>query len=146
MTDDEFFAGLEVAQRKMKAAGGFAQVDRPIQIAITVSTAQGIIDNGGLQYLYEVDFEDQSPYSDFVVAYREIGAVEAADLLERSVAAFPFENPHLHEAKRQKWLDGIREDESHPFHALSDKLIGNKSVFPKLMEYMSRHKECFRAA
>jgi hypothetical protein len=146
MTDDELFAGLDVAREAMKAAGGLRSSPKPIQVAITVSTVQGIIDNGGLQYLYEADFEDHSPYSDFVDAYREIGALEAAELLESSIRMFPFGDPHLYETKRQKWLDDIRATEDHKFHELSDRLIGNKSVFPKLMEYMSKHKEHFSAA
>jgi len=146
MTDDEFFAGLDVAREAMKAAGGLQHSPRPVQIAITVSIVQGIIDNGGLQYLYEADFEDRSPYSEFVGAYREICALEAADLLERSARLFPFADPHLYETKRQKWLDDIRENEAHEFHEISNRLIGNKSVFPKLMEYMARHKEFFGAA
>lgn len=146
MTDDEMFAGLNVARERIKAAGGLRLVPRPVQVALIVSTAQGIIDNGGLQYLYEADFEDQSPYSDFVDGYREIGAMEAADFLERSARMFPFGRPHLYEAKRQKWLDEIRDVEGHEFHVLSDRLVGNKSVFPKLMEYMEMHRKFFGVA
>ena len=108
-----------------------------------VDSAQGIIDNGGLQYFYEVDFEEQGPYSDFVEAYRAIGAEDAASLLERSIGLFPFADPHLYEQKRQHWLDEIRENESHEFHDLSDKLIGHKGVFPKLKEFMAQHSKHF---
>ena len=139
------FAGLEVARLRVKQAGGMRKCALPIQVAMTVETAQGIIDNGGLQYFYEVDFEDQRPYAEFVEAYRAIGAVEAAEFLNRSIALFPFSSPELHESKRQRWLDEVREKEDHEFHDLSDKLIGNKGVFPKLMEYMSAHREHFNA-
>ncbi len=118
----------------------------PVQMVMTVCTAQGIIDNGGLQYFYEADFEDQCPYSDFVDAYHAVGAMAAAELIARSYKLFPFSEPHLFEAKRQKWLDETREQEDHAFHVLSDRLIGNKSVFPKLKEYMRAHWEFFRAA
>lgn len=146
MTDDEFFAALDIARQKMKAAGGLRLAPRPVQVSLVVSTVQGIVDNGGLQYLYESDFEDHSSYVEFVDAYREIGAHDAADLLERSVSLFPFANPHLHEAKRQEWLDDVREVEGHQFNELSDRLIGHTAVFPKLMEYMARHKEFFGEA
>jgi hypothetical protein len=146
VTEDEMFVGLDTAREKMRSAGGLRLASRPLQVALIVSTAQGIIDNGGLQYFYEVDFEDQSAYSDFVDAYREIGAVEAADLIERSAKMFPFATPHLYETKRQQWLDEIRAVNEHEFHALSDRLIGNKSVFPKLMEYMGIHRSVFSAA
>jgi hypothetical protein len=146
MTDDELFSALDVAQKRMKALGGMKQVPEPIRVAMTVCTAQGIIDNGGLQYFYEADFEDRCPYSDFVGAYRSIGAYEAADLIDRSTKLFPFANAHLFESKRQQWLDQVKEDESHAFHELSDRLIGNKSVFPKLKSYIQAHRELFRAA
>lgn len=139
MTEDQLSAALEVAHAKMKVAGGLQNVARPIQVAIIVSTVQGIIDNGGLQYLYESDFEDQLPYSAFVDAYREAGASDAADLLERSYRLFPFESAHLFETERQKWLDDVSEIADHEFNQLSDRLVGHPSVESKLMEYMDQH-------
>jgi hypothetical protein len=145
MTDDQYFAGTKVAIAKAKAAGALRKCATPIQVVLLVDSAQGIIDNGGLQYFYEVDFEEQGPYSETVAAYRAIGAEDAAALLERSIGLFPFTNPHLYEQKRQHWLDQVREDEGHEFNDLSDKLIGHRGVFPKLKEYMARHREYFDA-
>lgn len=146
MTDDQFSSAMSVAMKKVKAAGGIGNVPEPIRVAVTVCTAQGIIDNGGLQYFYEVDFEDQCPYPEFADAYRSIGALDAADLFERSWRLFPFVDAHLYEAKRQQWLDLVKEDEDHEFHVLSDRLIGNKSVFPKLEDYIERHWALFRSS
>ena len=144
MTEDEFDAAMRVARQRVKDAGGIGKVSDPVRVVVTVCTAQGIIDNGGLQYFYESDFEDQCPYPEFSDAYRSIGALEAADLFERSWRLFPFVNPHLYETKRQQWLDHVKEDESHEFHVLSDRLIGNKSVFPKLEDYIEKHWAVFR--
>ncbi|MDR7296477.1 hypothetical protein J2X16_001816 [Pelomonas aquatica] len=146
MTDDELLSALDFAQERMKAAGGMARAPEPIRVAMTVCTAQGIIDNGGLQYFYEADFEDRCPYSDFVEAYRDIGAHEAADLIDSSWKLIPFAAPHLFESKRQQWLDEVKGDDRHALHGLSDRLIGNKSVFPKLKAYILAHMEFFRAA
>jgi Domain of unknown function (DUF4375) len=145
MTDDEFFAALKVARTCAEGAGGLRNAPVQIQVALGVATAQGIIDNGGLQYFYEVDFEEQGPYSEFVDAYEHVGASDAASLLARSIQLFPFDSPHLFEAKRQRWLDQIREDEGHEFHQLSDKLIGHKGVEPKLKAYMAEHRSYFNA-
>lgn len=145
MTDDQYFAGTKVAIAKEKVAGALRKCAVPVQVVLLVDSAQGIIDNGGLRYFYEVDFEEQGPYSDFVEAYRAIGAEDAATLLERSIRLFPFPDPHLHELKRQRWLDQIQEDESHEFNYISAKLIGHQVVFPKLKEYMARHWEHFVA-
>ena len=145
MTDDQYFAGTKVAARKTQAAGGLRNCAIPVRAVLFVDMAQRIIDNGGLQYFYEVDFEEQGPYSDFVDAYRTIGAEDAASLLELSIQLFPFEDPHLHQTKRERWLDRVREDESHEFNDLSGKLIGHKGVFPKLKEFMARNGEHFNA-
>lgn len=136
MTDDQYFAGTKVAARKAQAAGGLRNCAIPVRAVLLVDSAQGIIDNGGLQYFYEVDFEEQGPYTEFVDAYRTIGAEDAARLIERSIQLFPFADPHLHQPKRERWLDQVREVESHEFNDLSDKLIGHKGVFPKVKEYM----------
>jgi hypothetical protein len=143
MTDDDFFAGLEVARLRAKNAGGLRDAPQPVRIVLCVATTQGVIDNGGLQYFYEVDFEEQRPYSEVVDAYRRVGAEEVASLLERSIQMFPFDSPHLFEAKRQQWLDQIRADEGHEFHQLSDMLIGHKSVEPKLRAFMTKHRSYF---
>jgi hypothetical protein len=145
MTDDQYFALINVAARKAQAAGGMRNCVTPVQSVLLVDTAQGIIDNGGLQYFYEVDFDERGPYSDFVDAYRMVGADDAATLLERSVQLFPFSDPHLHQPKRELWLDQVRQNESHEFNGLSDKLIGHKGVLPKLKEYMARNCEYFDA-
>lgn len=55
---------------------------------VVVSCAQGIIDNGGLEYFFESDFPGEPPYAMFVEAYRLIGASSAADCIERAVAMF----------------------------------------------------------
>jgi hypothetical protein len=144
MTDDQFSVAINVARTRVKDAGALRKCAIPVQVALSVATAQGIIDNGGLQYFYEVDFEEQGSYTEFVKAYRLIGAEDAATYLERSIALFPFSDPHLHESKRQHLLDEIREDERHEFHELSNKLIGHKTVFPKLMDYMSQHWSHFK--
>ena len=138
-------AALDAAQSRLKAAGKLSLCERPIQVVLIVSTAQGIIDNGGLQYFYESDFADQPAYEEFVQAYRAIGAAEAADLLQRSIELIPFPSPHLHEEKRQLWLDQFRENEMSEFNRLSEALIGHAGVFPQLAEYAQLHWQAFAA-
>lgn len=144
MTEDQFSAASKVAWTRVKQAGGLSKCALPIQVALNVESAQGIIDNGGLQYFYEVDFEEQCSYTEFVKSYRLIGAEDAATHLERSISLFPFSNPHLHQLKRANWLNSISDIEQHEFHELSDKLIGHKSVFPKLMSYIEKNWSYFR--
>lgn len=59
---------------------------------------------------------------------------------------FPFAHPHLHEAKRQHWLDGVKDEEEHDFVRLSRRACGDESVFRKLAEYVEKNSHAFNAA
>ena len=108
-------------------------------------TAQGIIDNGGLEYFYESDFPANPPYSLFVEAFRRIGAESVASCIEDTSRMFPFPQPHLHESRRQQWLDAVKNDETHEFVRLSRRACGDESVFRKLAEYVERHRSAYGA-
>jgi hypothetical protein len=120
-------------------------LSEPLQTVLVVEAAQGIIDNGGLEYFYEADFPENPPYLMFVDAYRRIGAVAGAMCIEASARMFPFSNPHLYESKRRAWIEGVKNDESHEFVALSRKICGDESVFAKLGEYVERNRSAFTA-
>ena len=128
------------------ASGDVFQLPLPVQTVAVVQTAQGIIDNGGLEYFYESDFDGQPPYSFFVETFRRIGAEAAAERIEATSRLFPFADPHLHETKRQQWLDGVKENEAHEFVILSRKACGDASVFAKLADYVERNRNAFAAA
>ncbi len=81
-----------------------------LQTIITITTAQGIIDNGGLVFFFEQDFEDQPPYESFAQAYDAIGASDAARILREVVASFPFADPQLSQDKRQECMENWREE------------------------------------
>jgi hypothetical protein len=138
---------IEYAVRRVEeASGDVFKLPEPIQTVAVVQTAQGIIDNGGFEYFYESDFVGTPPYSFFVEVFRRIGAEAAAERIERTSRMFPFADPHLHEAKRQLWLDEVKETESHEFVALSREACGDASVFAKLAEYVEQNRSAFPAA
>lgn len=128
-----------------QAHGDVLQLPLPVQTVAVIDTAQGIIDNGGLEYFYESDFPGAPSYSFFVDAYRRIGAETAASCLEASARMFPFSEPHLHEAKRLEWLESVRDDESHEFVKLSRKICGDQAVFLKLAEYVEANCGAFQS-
>lgn len=128
-----------------EAHGNVSRLALPVQTVAVIDTAQGIIDNGGLEYFYESDFPGTPPYSFFVEAYRRIGAEAAASCLEASVLMFPFPEPHLHEAKRLQWLEGVRDDEKHEFVKLSRRMCGDEAVFLKLAEYVEANRDAFKS-
>lgn len=136
----------DFAFARLKDAGNdFSRLSTPLQTVAVIYSVQGIIDNGGLEYLFESDFDGTPEYSFFVEAYRRVGAESAASCIEVAAALFPFSQPHLHEAKRQKWLEDVREDESHKFVKLSRIVCGDKAVFAKLAEYVDENQDAFQS-
>ena len=133
-----------LAQLKI-AEGEIHALPKPLQIALVINSAQGIIDNGGLEYFYESDFDGTPLYSQFVDAYRTIGAEAGAVCIDASHRMFPFEKPHLHELKRQQWLDTVRNNEDSEFVKLSRKICGDEVVWKKLAEYVTKNHDAFRA-
>ena len=128
------------------AAGDVFQLPLPVQTVAVVQTAQGIIDNGGLEYFYESDFIGTPPYSFFVDTFRRIGAEAAATRIEAAALMFPFTEPHLNEARRQQWLDSVKDCEGHEFVVLSKRACGDASVFAKLAEYVDVNRSAFEEA
>jgi hypothetical protein len=121
--------------------GSLAKLPLPLQTVVVVYSAQGVIDNGGLEYFYESDFPNNPPYALFVSAYRRIGAVDAADCIEKSAALFPFPNPHMHRVKRDQFLE---KKVSAAFSSLSDRICGDESVWKKLALYVKQNRAAFK--
>lgn len=132
---------------KLKDSGNdIGGLPTPLQTVVVVTSAQGIIDNGGLEYFYESDFDGTPPYSIFVDAYRRIGAGNAADCIESSQQMFPFGQPHLYEKERQLWLDTVKNNEDHEFVKLSRKICGDEVVWKRLAEYVATNRAAFHPA
>ena len=110
---------------------------------LIVESAQGIIDNGGLQYFFESDWDDKPPYQEFCDAYARIEAREAAKWLAEAVELFPFADPHLHQERRNEALERLWESEAGKLADLDNKLCGCELVWRKLFEYVLRHGAMF---
>jgi hypothetical protein len=115
----------------------------PIQTLILVDSCQGIIDNGGLEYLFENDFPGNAPYSLLVEAFRRVGAEAVASCIAQSSLMFPFAQPHLFPVKRQHWMDSIKSDDTHEFARLSRIACGDETVFQHLANYVENNREAF---
>lgn len=135
-------AAIDGVYAKLEEIGGnpmnLPPVLRPIAILYTV---QAVIDNGGFQYLFENDYPEQ-PYSEFVSAYRTIGATGPADKLERAVSLFPFPDPHLDRDRRIAFLETL--DESHEITALGDEVCGDETVWSLMDGYVLNYHEVFQ--
>jgi hypothetical protein len=118
---------------RLEAAGSLSALSPVDQTILVVHGAQGVIDNGGLQYFFESDWPDHPAYSSFSEAYRRIGATAAADRLDRAVAMFGFPDPHLFEERRQLRLEHLRKDAA--WNDLDSQLCGDVTIWEKLEEY-----------
>jgi hypothetical protein len=136
---------LKYALAEVKRVGDPDKLAPPIRTVVLVHAAQGIIDNGGLQYFFESDFSGQPPYSIFVSAYRAIGANEEADALANTVKLFPFPDPHRFQDQREKFMEPFLDSDpqGNPFEPFEDKLCGNRNVWRLLNEYVQHHATSF---
>lgn len=141
----EFERLLRVAAARAGACGGVEFLSEPLATIVTVASVQHCIDrHGGLLSFFEIDFEGRPSYEQFSAAYRRIGATEAADLLDRAVRLFPFEEPHLNPEKRIAWIEGVLEsDANHEIWHLSDELIENPDAWAKLKAYVEANRDAF---
>lgn len=134
---------VDYAMAQASAAEDISALSEAVRTVAIIWTAQGIIDNGGLQYFFESDFPGRPPYSIFVEAYRAIGADEAASALADAVALFPFAEPHRDAAKRNQFMDSFNGDDDEavnsPFEQYTNLLCGNGSVWPLVKAYVEKN-------
>jgi hypothetical protein len=144
----DFDRALDYAMSEVSRVKDPNLLPAPVRIVVLVHAAQGIIDNGGLQYFFESDFEGQPPYLVFVDAYRAIGADEEAEALALAVKLFPFSEPHKFKERRNEFLQLFSDEGTHgpesPFE-LTDKLCGNERIWSLLEQYVRKHAESFPA-
>jgi hypothetical protein len=112
----------------------------PAQTVVVIYSAQPVIENGGLEYFYERDWPHNPPYSLFASAYGRIGAIEAAECIEKTSLMFPFKAAHRHRPRRERFI----EREAPPeFRTLSARICGDRSVRDKLARYVENHRSAF---
>ena len=133
----------EYAYKELERPGGDpSKLDTPLQTVAILYSVQAIIDNGGFQYLFENDLPFSPEYSTLSDAYRRIGALEDADRLDKAVAMFPFENPHLHRKERLDFMESLEEDDD--FFELGNQVCGDETVWAALEDYVQKNAAIFR--
>jgi hypothetical protein len=144
----KYLDAVHIAIEKVQEVGGPENLPPALRTVIYIHSAQGTIDNGGLQYFFEADFPNTPPYARFIEAYHVIGAEKEAELLAKAVALFPFANPHKFVDRRNEFLDSFKDEEGDtvksPFDPLTKKLCGNKNVWACLEKFVTEHADSFR--
>ena len=129
----------DIAALRLAAADDdLTALPAPLQTVLLLTSAQGLLDNGGLHAFFGAEFPGRPPYGLFVAAYERIGAAAEARGLARAVAVFPFDEPHLDAQRRAAWLA-----EHVQAFADGDVLCGSEAVWPLLEAYVTRHADAF---
>lgn len=123
---DRAFAALDAAGGTLEALG---EVDRTLVI---VTSAQGVIDNGGLRCFFENDWAGMPPYELFAAAYRRAGLGSVADAILSAAGLYPFPEPHRHERQRRAFHAEAEALGRAPFEAFDRVACGNAEVWPAL--------------
>jgi hypothetical protein len=145
MTEDMLIKAAAFAFAQLaRAKGKIDSLTPQLRAFIQVHSAQGIIDNGGLQYFFECNWEGNPPYSSFVDAYRTIGAKEAADALERAAGLFGFPNPHLDAARRSTRMEELWAEAYGEFAECDGVLCGNEEVWEQLGRFVAKNTDAFQ--
>jgi hypothetical protein len=138
---------IATSMAEAKRLGGPEKLPVPLKTVVIFVSAQGVIDNGGLEYFFESDFPGAPPYSLFVEAYRNIGAAAEATAIAEAADVFPFANPHKHLLERNEFLERFQSDENesaaNPFDPYNAILCGSKTVWEKLNQYVAENEAAF---
>lgn len=124
------------AVAKKWEAGGDGALSEPEKVVGLVWQAHGVIENGGLPYFFEHDFNVER----VAAAYEAVGLRRQASILRQAVAKFP-NGRRPRDFKRCMQFVGEHEDF---FNSLSEQFI----EMPKEMEdvlaaYVRKHPEAF---
>ena len=117
--------------------GDLNRLSVPAKTIVIVTSAQGIIDHGGLEYFFESDFPENPPYSEFSSAYRLIGAAQAADCIDKAAETSPFPHPETRQELRREFLEALPDGSE--LNRLSNKICGDAEVWERLAAYGSVH-------
>ncbi|MDD2761017.1 MAG: hypothetical protein PHH11_12085 [Methylomonas sp.] len=102
---------------------GFDPMRSPFahKVAVMLVTAQGIIDNGGFEYLFGNPFHQDTRLEDFIKVYEAVGAAESAEAFSAAL---------------RRWRDGFSD-----FDSLDVVLWENSDAnYKKLEEYIVNHE------
>jgi hypothetical protein len=114
------------------------------QVVVLVTTAQGLIDNGGFAYFFENDFEGKPDYQLFVNAFDAIGATESAQAFREALALFPNGKPQNDLIERNRWIDEFLrpdfEDEQGEIYRrienIEDKILGREENYSLVAQFI----------
>src|SRR5947207_15812470 len=119
-----------IAEKKNKS--GYESLTAEERVAFLIWDASGIIENGGLQYFYEQEFDAEA----VATAYEKIGCQKCAELLRLSFSLFPAA------VLQGSWTDRVAfvERNSEMFDNLSNAFWeADAEMEKRLADYIKLH-------
>lgn len=149
----------DIAFNKLEKVNyNFSKIPVPVATFVRVYSAQGEIDNGGLEHFFESDWPNKPNYKVFIDSYNKIGSIEGAYILQEAVDCFPFDSPHRNIEARNLFMNQCRIPEEFPAEEFSEEdfplsdfpiedwddiLCGDEEVWEKLANYVEKHRAIF---
>jgi hypothetical protein len=86
---------------------GFDPIHSPMphKVAVMLTTAQGLIDNGGFEYFFGVPFNIEPNMEDFIRAYQTVGAIKSASLFELALVRSQALQPEYEDLNKILWAN-----------------------------------------
>lgn len=129
---------ISTAYEHLALAGGNPlHVDEPFRTIVLADTALGLIDNGGVEHLFESDFPGCPEYGAFASAFRNLGLAYLADGLSELVQQFPFESPHNDQARRRAFLSSPSPAFISMASRLNERVWQDSSIDDRLRSFGS---------
>ena len=70
--------------KKIIETKGVSALPEPYRTVVAINTVQALLDNGGLEYLFENSFIDGFPVDVFIQSYKNIGCPKMAEIISNT--------------------------------------------------------------
>ena len=147
MSDDELWRLANSAAGTSSRAFDVSAIPEPLAAALTVELAQGIIDNGGIEYLLGPDLPVGVEYPDIVRSFKLIESWLCAEALDEVYRAFPGGVPPNSDAERTPALDALLSTKRDMLDQVSRTFWdSSESNYAAAIRLLRAHPEVFNAA
>lgn len=144
VSDQEFCSGVHsmLCRREDELSP-----NHPGRIVLLAMTTDGIIGNGGFEFLFSWDYPNDPDYSRSLAAYETIGCDYKADAYRDALAVFPDSRPPADADERidlyQRHPEEARDSLSTRFFG-TDLDHGNTQFYTQVADFIRSHAEQFR--
>ena len=127
---------IDAAFKRLDEAGNdLSKLEDPSKTIVIITSAQGVIDNGGLRAFFECDWPGTPPYSWIIEAYERIGCQHEASALRHATNSFGLDFPERHVEERNAFMEARYDEESHSVSGWEEGICDNPEVWSGLLHW-----------